>query len=257
MCVVAFAWQAHPRWRLLLAGNRDEFHARPTAPLAPWDDGSGIIAGRDLEAGGTWLGVDGRGRCALVTNVRDLRHPHDGLSRGLLASDYLRGDAGAVAHAQALQATASAYRPFNLLLFDAQACAWTGNLPRVRMALPSPGVHVLSNAQLDTPWPKAVALGEALRGWIEAGGDDDFAPLFTALADETRWPDARLPDTGIGLERERWLSPAFIRGAEYGTRASTVVALDHSGGGMIIERRWGPMGVGLGETRLQLDTGSH
>jgi uncharacterized protein with NRDE domain len=253
MCVVAFAWQAHPRWRLLLAGNRDEFHARPTAPLAPWDDGSGIIAGRDLEAGGTWLGVDGRGRCALVTNVRDLRHPHDGLSRGLLASDYLRGDAGAVARAQALQATASAYRPFNLLLFDALGCTWTGNLPQVRMALPSPGVHVLSNAQLDTPWPKAVALGEALRDWIDAGGDDDFAPLFAALADETRWPDARLPDTGIGLERERWLSPAFIRGEDYGTRASTVVAVDRNGGGVIIERRWGAMGAPLGSTQMGIE----
>ena len=99
MCVVAFAWNAHPRWRLLLAGNRDEFHARPTAALAAWDDGSGIVAGRDLEAGGTWLGVDGRGRCALVTNVRDLRAPQDGLSRGLLASDYLRGGEGAAMRA--------------------------------------------------------------------------------------------------------------------------------------------------------------
>ncbi len=255
MCVVAFAWNAHPRWRLLLAGNRDEFHARPTAPLAAWDDGSGIVAGRDLEAGGTWLGVDARGRCALVTNVRDVRHPQDGLSRGLLASDYLRGDDGAQARAQALQATAPAYRPFNLLLVDARMCAWTGNLPQARMALPEAGVHVLSNAQLDTPWPKAVALGDALRGWIDAGGDADFAPLFAALADETRWPDARLPDTGIGLERERWLSSAFIRGKDYGTRASTVVALDHAGGGMVVERRWGAMGAPLGETRLQVGSG--
>ena len=102
MCVVAFAWNLHPRWRLLLAGNRDEFHARATAPLARWDDDSGIIAGRDLEAGGTWLGVDVRGRCALVTNVRDLRLGQEGLSRGLLASDYLRGNAGARAQARSL-----------------------------------------------------------------------------------------------------------------------------------------------------------
>ena len=252
MCVVAFAWNAHPRWRMLLAGNRDEFHARPTAALAAWDDGSGIVAGRDLEAGGTWLGVDGRGRCALVTNVRDLRAPQDGLSRGLLASDYLRGGEGAAMRARALQADAPAYRPFNLLLADAQDCTWTGNLPHPRMAHPGPGVHVLSNAQLDTPWPKAVALGAALRRWIDAGGDDDFAPLFAALADETRWPDAQLPDTGIGLERERWLSSAFIRGDDYGTRASTVVALDRDGGGVIVEARWGPMGVPLGQSRVEL-----
>lgn len=252
MCVVTFAWQAHPRWRFLLAGNRDEFHARPTAPLAVWDDGSGIVAGRDLEAGGTWLGVDRRGRCALVTNVRDLSRPQDGLSRGLLASDYLRGEEGAAARAQALQSSASTYRPFNLLLADAQDCTWVGNLPHVRTARPGAGVHILSNAQLDTPWPKAVALGQALREWIDAGGDEDFAPLFAALADETRWPDAQLPDTGIGLERERWLSSAFIRGEDYGTRASTVVALDHAGGGIIVERRWGPMGVLLGQTQLAI-----
>ena len=254
MCVVAFAWNTHPRWRLLLVGNRDEFHARPTAPLARWDDGSGIIAGRDLEAGGTWLGVDARGRCALVTNVRDFSHPQDGLSRGLLASDYLRGDEGAMTRAQALLATAPDYRPFNLLLADPQACVWVGNLPQVRMAAPDPGVHVLSNAQLDTPWPKAATLGARLRDWIDAGGDDDFAPLFAALADDRTWPDAQLPDTGIGLERERWLSSAFIRGQDYGTRASTVVALDHRGHGLIVERRWGPMGAPLGETRLTIGT---
>jgi uncharacterized protein with NRDE domain len=252
MCVVAFAWNTHPRWRLLLVGNRDEFHARPTAPLARWDDGSGIIAGRDLEAGGTWLGVDARGRCALVTNVRDFSRPQDGLSRGLLASDYLRGDDGAAARAQALLAAAPDYRPFNLLLADPQACTWVGNLPQVRMDTPDAGVHVLSNAQLDTPWPKAAALGARLRDWLDAGGNEDFAPLFAALADDHTWPDAQLPDTGIDLERERWLSSAFIRGQDYGTRASTVVALDHQGAGVIVERRWGPMGMPLGETRLAI-----
>ena len=141
----------------------------------------------------------------------------------------------------------------DLLLADARACVWIGNLPQVRMAVPAPGVHVLSNAQLDTPWPKAEMLGTRLRAWIDAGGDEDFAPLFDALADDRTWPDARLPDTGIGLERERWLSSAFIRGQDYGTRASTVVALGHDGRGVIVERRWGPMGAWLGETRLAMD----
>lgn len=253
MCVVAFAWNLHPRWRLLLAGNRDEFHARATAPLAHWGDGSGIIAGRDLEAGGTWLGVDGRGRCALVTNVRDLRLGQDGLSRGLLASDYLRGDAGAQAHGRSLLPVAAGYRPFNLLLVDAHDCIWMGRQAKPRLAAVESGVHVLSNAELDTPWPKAAALGARLRAWLDAGGDGDFSPLFAALADGTHYPDAVLPDTGIGLERERWLSDAFIRGEEYGTRASTVVALDHAGNGVVMERRWGPMGKPLGETRLAID----
>ena len=252
MCVVAFAWDAHPRWRLLLAGNRDEFHTRPTAPLARWDDGSGIVAGRDLEAGGTWLGVADGGRCALVTNVRDFSRPQDGLSRGLLASDWLRGGEGAPAHAHALLPAAAGYRPFNLLLADREGCAWASNAPQPRMTAVAAGVHVLSNAALDTPWPKAEALGASLQAWLDAGGGGDFEPLFAALADDRTHADARLPDTGIGLERERWLSAAFIRGADYGTRASTVVALDRDGGGTIVERRRGPGGIGLGETRLAL-----
>lgn len=250
MCVAAFAWNVHPRWKLVLAGNRDEFHARPSTALAHWDDAPGIVAGRDLEAGGTWLGVDARGRCALVTNVRDLRRPQQGLSRGLLASDYLRGDAGAVESAKALVPDAAAYRPFNLLLFDRRAAAWIGNLPRVDTAVPDDGVHVLSNAQLDTPWPKAAGLGLRLRNWLDAGDGDEFEPLFAALADETRFPDELLPDTGIGLERERWLSAAFIRGQDYGTRASTVVAIDHRGAAIVEERQWGPGGVALGRIRL-------
>jgi len=250
MCVAAFAWNVHPRWKLVLAGNRDEFHARPSTALAHWDDAPGIVAGRDLEAGGTWLGVDARGRCALVTNVRDPGRAQHGLSRGLLASDYLRGDAGALASAEALVPDAAAYRPFNLLLFDRRDAAWIGNLPRVGMAAPGDGVHVLSNAQLDTPWPKATGLGLRLRDWLDAGDWEDFEPLFAALADETRPPDELLPDTGIGLERERWLSAAFIRGQDYGTRASTVVAIDHRGTTTIEERRWGPDGIALGRTRV-------
>lgn len=252
MCVAAFTWNAHPRWRLLLAGNRDEFHARPSAALARWDDPPGIVGGRDLAAGGTWLGIDGRGRCALVTNVRDLRYPHDGHSRGLLASNYLGGDDGALAHAQALLPHAAGYRPFNLLLFDRHACAWVCNLPRAQLETPGNGVHVLSNARLDTPWPKAARLGERLQDWLDIDGGDDFGPLFDALADETRYPDALLPDTGIGLERERWLSAAFIRGEDYGTRAQTVVAIDHAGNGTMVERRFGPMGAIQGETRMAI-----
>ena len=181
---------------------------------------------------------------------RDVGDALDVQSGGHL--DDLRGDAGALEHAQALLPRAAGYRPFNLLLFDSQEYAWAGNLPAVRMAAPGDGVHVLSNAELDTPWPKAVALGERLRQWLDAGGGDDFAALFAALADETRYPDPLLPDTGVGVERERWLSAAFIRGEDYGTRASTVVALDHAGEGVIVERRWGAMGAAMGETRLAI-----
>ncbi len=250
MCVAAFAWQAHPRWRLVLAGNRDEFHARPAAPLAHWDDVPGVIAGRDLEAGGTWLGVHQAGRCALVTNVRDLRAPQDGRSRGWLASDWLRDGQGALAASDALRAHAPDYRPFNLLLADHAHCVWTSNRPQPRQAVVAPGVHSLSNAALDSGWPKALTLARRLEAWLEADRHGEPEALLQALADERTYPDASLPDTGIGLERERWLSSAFIRGRDYGTRASTVVMLGHDGEGIVVERRWGPEGVALGERRI-------
>jgi uncharacterized protein with NRDE domain len=254
MCLIAFAWQAHPRWRLVLAGNRDEFHARPSAPLARWDD-LPITGGRDLEAGGTWLGVTDAGRCCVVTNVRDPRDPQLGASRGLLATDYLVGADDATAHAQTLLAAAADYRPFNLLTFDAQAAFYLGNRPEPRAQAVTPGVHGLSNADFNTPWPKTRALMARLSAWLASGATEDFAPLFAALADERQAPDAELPDTGIGLERERWLSAAFIRGTDYGTRASTVVAIAHDGRGVIEERRFGPEGRFLGESRL--DFGPH
>ena len=249
MCLIAFAWNAHPRWRLLLAGNRDEFHARPSAALARWDDAP-ITGGRDLEAGGTWLGVTDSGRCCVVTNVRDPRDPQLGVSRGLLATDYLNGHADAPAHAEQLLRSAGDYRPFNLLTFDSDAAFYIGNRPEPRAQPITPGVHGLSNADFNTPWPKTRALMQHLQHWIDAGDDTDFALLFAALADEQVAPDEQLPDTGIGLERERWLSAAFIRGEAYGTRASTVVAIGHDGHGAIVERRFGSNGRFAGETML-------
>lgn len=250
MCLIAFAWQVHPHWRLLLAGNRDEFHARPSAALARWDDAP-IIGGRDLQAGGTWLGVTDSARCCVVTNVRDPDDPQLGASRGLLATDYLDGKADATAHARQLLSTASGYRPFNLLTFDAHDAFYLGNRPEPRVQAVAPGVHGLSNADFNTPWPKTRTLIQRVRTWIDAGDATDFMPLFDALADEQVAQDMDLPDTGIGLERERWLSSAFIRGADYGTRASTVVAIGHDGGGVISERRFGPHGCFLGQTTLR------
>lgn len=250
MCLIAFAWHAHPRWRLLLVGNRDEAHARPSAPLARWDDAP-IIGGRDLEAGGTWLGVSDEGRCCVVTNVRDPNDPQHGGSRGLLVTDYLGGSDDATTHARQLSNNAVSYRPFNLLTFDAHSAFYLGNHPIPHAQSVPPGVHGLSNADFNTPWPKTSALMQRLQHWIDDDEETDFAPLFAALADERQAPDALLPDTGVGLERERWLSSAFIRGEKYGTRASTVVAIGHDGHGVIVERRFGPNGRFDGETSLR------
>lgn len=251
MCVVAFAWNVHPRWRLLLVGNRDETHARPSAPLRRWADAPGIVAGRDLEAGGTWMGVCTPGRVAVVTNVRDPRAALDGASRGLLVTDFLRSRAAAADHAHALTDAAARYRPFNLLLFDARTAAFVSNHPACTL-LPDAGLHGLSNGALDAPWPKVRRGVAALRRWIGHGGDADFAPLLAAFADETVAPDAELPDTGVGIELERRLSPLFVRGPVHGTRATTVIALDRKGGGWIIEHRFGPDGVPQGQTTLRL-----
>lgn len=251
MCLIAFAWQTHPRWRLLLAGNRDEFHARPSAPLARWTD-LPVIGGRDLQAGGTWLGVTPTGRCCVVTNVRDPSDPQHGASRGLLATDYLAGAEDAIAHAARLQASAPGYRPFNLLTFDAEHGFYIGNRPASRAQPIEAGIHGLSNADFNTPWPKTRNLMQRLQAWLDTGHEVDFAPLFRALADEQPAPDESLPETGIGLERERLLSSAFIRGEVYGTRASTIVAIGYDGEGLIIERRFGPAGRFEGESELSL-----
>ncbi len=247
MCLIAFAWNAHPRWRLVLAANRDEFHARPAAPLAPWPEVPGMAAGRDLEAGGTWLGVHADGRVATVTNVRDPRLGPAGRSRGLLVRDYLRDGQGSHDWGRGLLREAADYRPFNLLCFDAGRGCYLGNQPRPDMQEVTPGVHGLSNADYDTPWPKTDALMRAMRDWI-ARDDDGLGPLWAALSDPAPWPDAMLPDTGIGIDRERHLSAAFIRGHAYGTRASTLVRVDRDGAVSVRERRFGPDGVFLGES---------
>lgn len=251
MCVVAFAWHSHPRWRLLLAGNRDEAHARPTAGLAHWT-GTGMLAGRDLRSGGTWVGLDRRGRVAVVTNVRDgIAAPHAGPSRGALPTAFLDGSTDAAAMTATLLEDAAAYAPFNLVLADADACWHLGNHPLQREALAA-GVHGISNGRLDAPWPKTRRLCAALQTWIDAGSDE-LQPLWDALADRCIAADQELPDTGIGLELERQLSSAFIRGDAYGTRACTVIAVDHDGRGFIHERRFGPNGVFEGETVLRND----
>lgn len=253
MCLLAIAWKIHPRWRLLLAGNRDEFHHRPAAALARWEDQPAVLAGRDLTSGGTWAGIDVRGRMAVVTNVRDpaIRNP-DGPSRGALVAGFLAGGGSATASMQRLQSQARDYAPFNLLLADGDTCEYLGNTPRPRRAALAPGVHGLSNGDLDEPWPKVVALQQRLAAWI-AAGEDDPTPLWQALADETPATDDALPDTGVGIELERMLSPAFIRGRDYGTRASTLIAIDHAGRGWIAERRFGPDGAFEGETTLRIE----
>ena len=248
MCLIAVAWRTHPRWPLVLASNRDEFHARPTLPLAHWVDDPRVVGGRDGLHGGGWLAVRGA-RLAAVTNVREGREA-EGRSRGALVADFIASDAPALDALAALAAEATAYRPFNLLVHDGDTLAWTSNRHGGPVQVLPPGVHGLSNGPLGAPWPKVERLRTALADWLARDCEDD-APLFEALADDTPAEDHALPETGVGLALERMLSPPFIRGARYGTRASTVVRIGHDVV-EVIERRHGPDGVPDGTTRLTL-----
>lgn len=233
MCVASIAWQAHPRWRLVAIGNRDEFHVRAAAPLARWDDAPGVMAGRDLVGGGTWLGVTEQGRFALVTNYRRPEGPQPGRpSRGRLVTDLLAG--------RPPQGTA-AMNAFNLIHADADSAAFLSNWPEEIAAPLPPGIHGLSNGGFETPWPKTHALNQALAGWLE-GDATGPEPLFAAMADPTL-----LGGDGPAPHH----SGVFIRDPVYGTRCSTFVAIDRSGAGVIVERRFDPAGGVTGETRIR------
>jgi uncharacterized protein with NRDE domain len=235
MCVIAFHWQPDSPTPLLVLANRDEFYARPTAPLAWWEDGD-LLAGRDLQAGGTWLGLSRMGRFAALTNHRDpAANRPDAPSRGQLPVTFLRGSGSAWDFLESLQGKAGSYNPFNLLLYDGSELLGFESRP-ARILTFSPGLHAVSNGAFDEPWPKV----EALLAGLGAGPQDDEA-LLALLADAQPAEDPRLPSTGVSLDWERALSPIFIRTPTYGTRASTLVCLDREEVSLL-EQRFGPAG---------------
>ena len=236
MCLILFSYKNHPRYRLILASNRDEFYDRPTRSLDFWPENPDILAGRDERKLGTWLGVNRNGRFAALTNFRNLSAiKHDGPSRGLLVSDYLLSDRPPRDCLEELKEHAGTYSGFNLLIGDHRGFLYFSNMDNVIHDV-SPGVHGLSNAWLDTPWPKVEqgkrALGSVLDGTGEILPDD----LFGLLTDDSRPDDQDLPDTGVGLEWERTLSPLFITSPTYGTRSSAVLLVDHDGRMVFAER---------------------
>lgn len=253
MCLILFAYQTHPRHRLVVAANRDEFYARPTAPAAFWSDAPEVLAGRDLREGGTWLGVTRGGRFAAVTNVREPEMYRVGApSRGFLVSDFLRGSESPEVYAERLAETGGEYNGFNLLLVDGRSLVWLSNRGEGARTL-EPGVYGLSNALLDTPWPKVEMGKEDLRRALEGDGDEALAAaLFATLARRDPAPDARLPATGIGAERERALSSAFIATPEYGTRCSTVLLMGRDGAVSFTERTSVPATGGWTEVHHEL-----
>ena len=230
MCLIVLAYNAHPRYPLLLAANRDEFHERPAAPAHFWTDAPDVLAGRDLQAGGTWLGLHRSGRFAALTNHRDLhRPPKQGPSRGLLVRDALEG-------AIDLDSTA-AYAGFNLLHGHLDDLRYHNNLEPTDQGL-SNGIHGISNAFLNTPWPKVQAAKKGMEQLLDAPDAQLIGGLFALLANDDPAPDERLPDTGLSRDLERAVSPIFIRTDGYGTRCSTVLLVDANGNVHFEERTW-------------------
>ncbi len=253
MCLVVVALGVHPEYSLVIAANRDEFYDRPTAPAGFWAEAPGVLAGRDLRAGGTWLGVDRRGRFAAVTNYRQGRREAPAArSRGRLVSDFLTTDIDASKHVEQVAHHAALYNGFNLLAGDAGELYYFSNREGRARAL-APGVYGLSNHLLDTAWPKVSSSKRALGSILAGNGSELAADLLNLLSDQTRPSDDLLPATGVGLELERLLSSAFIASADYGTRSSTVLLLARGGGVTFIEATFGPGGEPGSQVRYQFD----
>jgi uncharacterized protein with NRDE domain len=258
------AWRSHARYRLVVAANRDEYHERPAAPLSKWPPPAELLAGRDLRAGGTWLGIDRARRFGVVTNFRELQRTRPGApSRGDLIPSYLGDGPGASAPRTGaarffafLGERAHEYSGFNLLLTDAQSL-WYGSNRATPFAreLP-PGVYGLSNELLDTPWPKLQRVRAGFEAWLRARHPAQAEELFALLADRTPAAGALPADeSGLPPEWQRALSAPFVLHGEYGTRCSSVLLLDPDGALDLIERRFDAHGDPAGETAFHLHAG--
>ncbi len=235
MCLIVFAWKLVPGCPLILAANRDEFFIRPTQPADWWEDQPTVYAGRDLQAGGTWLGVNRAGRFAGLTNIRNGHAAKlDKRSRGELVADFLREGADPHSYLEHVRDTANAYNGFNLIFGDTDALYWISNGAELAFRLLEPGIYGLSNGSLDTPWPKVVRAKAQFASLLCQGAPDDA--YFEMLTDTGRPADCRLPDTGVSLEWERLLSPICIESPDYGTRASTLLRVGGSGSTSLVER---------------------
>ncbi len=249
MCLVVIAWHVHPDYRLVVAANRDEFRSRPSSPAHWWTDQASVLAGRDLEAGGTWMGLSRDGRFAALTNYRDPSgHKPGAPSRGMLVRDCLTDKRSAVETLSSLSEVSSRYVGFNLLLSDGATLAIHESTTGVVRPLEA-GIYGLSNRVLDTDWPKLRRAKAAFQPALAALPDAN--PMLALLRDEQVADDHELPHTGVSADWERLLSPIFIRAPDYGTRCSSVVTVRHDGQTRFSEWSWDEHGA------LQSDVTHH
>jgi uncharacterized protein with NRDE domain len=257
MCLLVLAWKCHPRYRLVMAANRDEFHDRPAAPLGVWPGEPSIVAGRDLRGGGTWMGATRPGHFGVVTNFRDLEAPPapDAPSRGELVPRFLTGGQSAATYLDELRQAATRYAGFNLLVGGPGGLHYFSNRNGAAATELAPGVYGLSNHLLDSPWPKLLRTRHRLAALLER---DELAPgrLFEILADRTPADADESPDTGLPADWERVLSAPFVVHDRYGTRCSTVLLVDHAGRSAMFERRFDAKGTLTGATRLEFGPGA-
>ncbi len=239
MCLIVLAWRPGHALPLVVAANRDEFHERPSQPLGRWADAPQVLAGRDLLAGGTWMGITPAGRFAALTNIRAGGQPLGRRSRGKLVEDFLRGDDSPEGYLGELAGQLQDYTGFNLLVGDGQALWYLNSQQGAPQRLES-GVHGLSNAGLNTPWPK---LERALAAFRASLARPTAEALLELLGDRQQASDDRLPATGVPLEWERLLSSVFIASREYGTRSSTALLRQADGQLLMVERSFTPEGA--------------
>jgi uncharacterized protein with NRDE domain len=239
MCLILVAYRIHPEFPMIVVANRDEFYERPTANASIWPEPSGILAGRDLQAQGTWLGVTASGRFAAVTNYRgDDSVVSTNTSRGSLVAEFLRSGQESATYLPKLITCSDNYQGYNLLVFDGENLAYASNRGSDRLQLLQAGIYGLSNQHLNTSWPK-VNKGRAALQSLIGEGEVSADNLMELVSDSTPAPDSELPDTGVPLDWERMLSAAFVSSETYGTRSTTVVKISHSGQIEFVERTFG------------------
>ncbi|NJM26041.1 MAG: NRDE family protein [Bacteroidia bacterium] len=252
MCLIFMGLNAHPRYKLVVAANRDEFYQRKTAPLHQWDDHPEIIGGRDMEAFGTWMGMNRNGKLSMVTNFRDPANINPvAPSRGKLVTDFLLGQVPAGDYMNNLAPAGKTYNGFNLIAGTADELFYFSNYGNGIMQIPA-GIHGLSNHLLDTPWPKVRRGVPKMQALLET---EELAtqPFFDLLYDDGIAPDDQLPDTGVGIERERMLSSMFIKTPNYGSRCSTVLLIDRQNKVTYAERVFNLTTFDYSEKKLEFE----
>ena len=240
MCLIVLAYRVHPSYPVIFAANRDEFYARPTAALGEWPDAPHIVAGRDLEGGGTWMGISRKGRLAALTNYREPgRQRTDAPSRGHLVSDFLRGEEELSRYIEKISLRDQNYNGYNMLLSDGTRWVYVSNRSLAPQEL-TPGIYGLSNHLLNTPWPKVQRSRRAVERLLTSERHPAIIALMDILQDRDIPPDDALPSTGVGLEWERRLGAVFIRSSIYGTRSSTTLLVTADGWVQFTERTFAP-----------------